>query len=219
MLHTSFSWAGVSQSRSTFKFLTNLLFGRRPTLSARTNADNADVSFEVASGDNKQLFCAHGQILAARCPTLASLAKGCDPNTPIAIEDVPADVFRMLLRFIYGGEVPSKEVIIEQAKTIIRAADRFECTGLKLAVEAELATAGITTENAAGLFLFADATNCALLKEATMEYFVTNAQDVMATEGFAQVKESPAVLTELMTAMAVSIQTVSYTHLTLPTKA
>ena len=34
-----------------------------------------------------------------------------------------------------------------------------------------------------------------------MEFFVKNAEEVMASEGFAQVKESPAVLTELIAAM------------------
>ena len=162
------------------------------------DADNADISFEVASGDGRECLRAHSAILAARCPTLASLAEGCDSDTPIPIGDVQANVFRMLLRYIYGGEVPSKEVINEQAKDIIRVADRFECTGLKLTAEAEMTAAGITTENAAELILFADATNCAMLKEAAMEYFVTNAQAVMESEGFGQVKESPAIMAELM---------------------
>ena len=160
--------------------------------------DNADVSFEVASEDGKKCLHAHGQILAARCPALASLAEDCDPDTPIPIGDVQADVFRMLLRFIYGGEVPSKEVIKEQAKDIIHAADKHGCTGLKLAAESKMAAAGITTENAAELILFADATNCAMLKETAMEFFVRNAQAVMASKGFAKVKESPAVMAELM---------------------
>ena len=108
----------------------------------------------------------------------------------------------MLLRFIYGGEVPSKESIKTQAKDIIHAADKYGCTGLKLTAEAELATAGITTENAAEIILFADATNCAMLKENAMEFFVKNAQDVMASEGYAQVAESPAILREMVAAMA-----------------
>ena len=161
-------------------------------------ADNTDVSFEVGSGDGKELLYAHGPILSARCPTLASLAEDNDPGTPIPIGDVQADAFRMLLRFIYAGEVPSKKVIHEQAKDIIRVADRFGCTGLKLTAEAELATAGITTENAAELILFADGTNCALLKETAMEFFVKNSQAVMKSDGFEQVKESPAIMAELM---------------------
>ena len=35
-----------------------------------------------------------------------------------------------------------------------------------------------------------------------MEYFVTNAQDVMASDGYEQVTESPAIMREMMAAMA-----------------
>ena len=177
-------------------------------LDAADNAADADntipavVTFDVASCDGKETLYAHGQILAARCPALASLAEGCGPNNPIPIEDVRADVFRMLLRYVYGGEIPSKDVITEQAKPIIHAADKYGCTGLKLAAEAEMAAASITIENTAELILFADATNCALLKETAMDFFVKNSDEVIASEGYEQVKESPALLAELVAAMA-----------------
>ena len=175
------------------------------------DAENADVLFEIGDGDKAttrsrkdqcQTFYAHNIILSKRAPALAALANMCSPGAAIPISDVHPDLFRMLLRFIYGGEVPGEDVLREEARDIIRVADRFGCTGLKLAAEAEMATAGITTENAAELILFADGMNCAMLKEAAMDYFVTNAQNVMASEGFGQVKESPAVMAELMAAMA-----------------
>ena len=175
--------------------------------------ENADLVFEIGDSDkaktrskqgDHQAFRAHKAILSIRCPTLALLADGCDSESPITIEDVHPDIFRMLLRFVYGGEVPEKAILAESSKTIIRAADRFGCTGLKLAAEAELATANITTENAAELILFADATNCAMLKEAAMDYFVKNVQDVMASDGYEQVAESPAIMREMMAAMAFS---------------
>ena len=164
------------------------------------DADNTDVTFQTSSDNGEELLYAHGQILAARCPILASLTEDCDTDAPIFIGDVQAGVFRMLLRFVYGGEIPGKDMLNEDARDIIRAADRFGCADLKLTVEAEMATAGITTENAAELILFADGMNCAMLKEAAMEFFVKNAQAVMASDGFEQVKESPAILTELMAA-------------------
>ena len=175
------------------------------------DADNSDVVFEVMEtpkqskkgekGEEKShphAFYAHRNILSVRCPTLEALAEDCSPGTPIPIKDVDPDMFRMLLRFIYGGEVPGTEVLKSEGRSIIRAADEYGCTGLKLAAEAELASAGITTENAAHLILFADGMNCALLKETAMDYFVKNAQAVMESDGFEQVKESPAILTELM---------------------
>ena len=171
------------------------------------DAEAADVLFEIGDSDKTttrsrkdeyQCFYAHNNILTMRAPTLAALADDCSPGTVIPISDVRSDLFRMLLRFIYGGELPRKDVLKEEACSIIKTADRFGCTGLKLAAEAEMAAAGITTENTAELILFADATNCAMLKEAAMEYFVTNAQAVMESEGFGQVKESPAIMAELM---------------------
>ena len=175
------------------------------------DAETTDVSFEIGDGgktstrsrkDGHMTFYAHKAILSKRAPALAALTDDCSPGTAIPISDVHPDLFRMLLRFIYGGEVPGENVLTGEGRGIIRIADRFGCTGLKLAAEAELAAAGITTENAADIILFADGMNCAMLKETAMDYFVTNAQDVMASEGFAQVKESPVVMAELMAAMA-----------------
>jgi len=171
------------------------------------DAENADVLFEIGGGDKVtarsredefQTYYAHKIILSKRAPALAALADDCSPGTAIPISNVHPALFRMLLRFIYGGEVPGKDVLKEEARDIIKTSDRFGCTGLKLAAEAKLASAGIAVDNAAELILFADGMNCAMLKEAAMEFFVKNAQAVMASDGFQQVKESPAILTELM---------------------
>ena len=174
------------------------------------DTDNADVLFDIAQDKNgkkqkekqgPRIFYAHRNILSVRCPALAELAEVCDPKTPIPIGDVEAGVFRMLLVYIYGGEIPGKNVLKEEGRNIIRAADRFGCTGLKLAAESEMSAADITIENTAELILFADATNCAMLKEAAMEYFVANAQEVMASEGYKQVVESPAIMQEMVAAV------------------
>ena len=171
------------------------------------DADNSDILFEILKtvggskdGEERNLhsFYAHRNILSVRCPTLASLAEDCPDGSPIPITEADPDIFRMLLRFVYAGEVPDQIDLAEKSKNIIRVADRFGCTGLKLVAEAQLASDGITTVNAAELILFADGTNCAMLKEAAMDYFVKNAQAVMASKGFEQVKESPAVMAELM---------------------
>ena len=162
---------------------------------------NADISFAVDGKDEEggqEMFYAHRAILKTRSPTLAGLADESEHSTPVPIKDVRPSIFRMILRFIYGGEIPSKDILNTEAKVIVRAADEYGCTGLKLAAEAALASAGITTENAAEIILFADATNCAMLKEVAMDYFVENANDVMESDGFKQIEESPAILKELL---------------------
>jgi len=109
----------------------------------------------------------------------------------------------MLLRFIYGEEIPSKDILKSNAGYIMHAADRYGCIGLKLAAEAEMVSSGvIRTENAAELLLFADGGHHALLKEAAINYFVANSEAVLATDGNELLAESPAILKELVRAMS-----------------
>ena len=163
-----------------------------------TSRDDYDVTFSVGGEEAEEIF-AHRTILKARAPFLADVvADNHDVNSPIPIDDVEPAIFRMLLRFIYGGELPCKLVLEISSKSFIRAADKYGCPSLKLAAECAMASSEINAKNAAELILFADAMNCAMLKEAAMDFFVENAQDVMASDGFAQLKESPAVMAELM---------------------
>lgn len=167
--------------------------------------NNSDVTFQVCdgNGETKQAFSAHRLILSARCPTLnASVENHGGSGSAILIDDLEPDMFHKLLRFIYGGDVPGDIALKKEAKAIIRAASRFGCTGLKHAAEAKLASESITTENAAEMIVFADSTNCALLKEAALDYFVNNAESIMASAGYELVKESPAIMGEMMAAMA-----------------
>ena len=172
------------------------------------DGSNAAVIFEVGKDDwagfqKKELFYAHRPILAARCPTLATMGEGFGRGTHIPIEDCHPDAFRMLLRFIYGEEIPSKDILKGNAQDIMHAADRYGCIGLKLAAEAEMVSSGvIQTENAAELILFADGGHHALLKEAAINHFVTNSEAVMATDGYELLAESPKIMKELMAAMA-----------------
>jgi hypothetical protein len=111
-------------------------------------------------------------------------------------------VFRKILRFVYGGEVPPKDVLKDEARTLIQAADRFGVTGLKLSAEAELVSSSINVESCAELILFADGTNCAMLKEAAVDFFVAQSVDVMKSDGYEQIEQSPTITKELMLAMA-----------------
>jgi len=104
---------------------------------------------------------------------------------------------------VYGGQIPEKECLRDNARALISASNRLGITGLKLVAEAELASDGINVENAAELILFADGTHCAMLKEAAMDFFVENSEAVMESAGYAMVKESPDLLNELLTAALV----------------
>lgn len=163
-------------------------------LEKANNEETADVVFQIGL----DLVYAHSPILAARAPALAALVGDYDKKTPIPINDVDPAVFRMLLRHIYGGEIPNDDVLRENARTLIDAANKYGCSDMKLVAESEVASMAITTQNCADLILYADAKNCALLKEAAIDFFVANADEVMESDGFAMVKESSKIMGELM---------------------
>jgi speckle-type POZ protein len=153
--------------------------------------ESGDVTFQVGP----QEFSAHRGILEVRAPVLAALTEDCPSNTPIQIQGVKPSVFRSLLRFVYANEV---EDLRNEARQLLDVADRFGCKGLKLVAEAELVASGILVDTAADLVLLGDAKNCALLKEAAMEFFAKNAESVISSSGWAKVTESLPLMKELM---------------------
>jgi hypothetical protein len=136
----------------------------------------ADVCFEVADerkGKKKKKaklsvsFHAHRLILNMCAPTFAAFFGS---NDTASITDVKPGIFRHLLFYVYGGKVPEEE-LKTHAKDIIDAANKFSIPNLKL--EAELvyvASTKITLDNAIDNLLYADTKNCALLKEAVMNF-------------------------------------------------
>ena len=164
-------------------------------------SETADVSFLVGGEGKEREIHAHSFVLKVRAPDLAALAEEYDQGTPIPIQDVDPDIFNHLLRFVYGGEIPVKEVLGDNARALVSASNRFGITGLKLVAETELASAGINVENAAELLLFADGTHCAMLKEAGINFFVDNSEAVMESAGYGDLTESPDLLKELMAAL------------------
>lgn len=100
---------------------------------------------------------------------------------------------------MYGDEAPSKQFLQDHANSMLEVADRFGCLRLKIVVQSMIVRHDIiSVENAADLFLLADAQNCALLKEASMDFFAANLEAVMATDGYSRVKESHRLVVELL---------------------
>jgi speckle-type POZ protein len=164
------------------------------------SAKYSDVMFQVGS----EKFSAHRNILDARAPELAAVAADCSPDTPIQIQGVKPSAFRSLLRFVYGNAVPESEELLNEASDLLDVANRFGCKGLKLLAEAELVESGITVGTAADLILIGDAKNCALLKEAAIDFFAKNAESVKSSPGWAKLRESAALLDELLDVVLVN---------------
>jgi speckle-type POZ protein len=153
----------------------------------------ADVCFEVvnnSSADEKEgkkkksksstSFHTHTFILKMCAPMLAAICGSNDDSggmVAASITDVKPDIFRHLLWYVYGGSVP-KEDLKEHAKDIIDAADKYSIVNLKLEAEAAyVESTEITLDNAIDNLLYADTKNCALLKEAVMNFLADNSTE------------------------------------------
>ncbi|KAL3762578.1 hypothetical protein ACHAW5_003116 [Stephanodiscus triporus] len=137
-------------------------------------------------GRGIQIQCEEESHDFAECsPTLAELcgSEG-DKTTPIPIPDVSPDVFHHLLFHLYGGKV-ADDNMKSHAKEIIDAADKYGVVDLKLSAEACLVkTTTFSVENLMDHLLYADSKNCALLKEAAMDFMVENRDEVLEKVSF-----------------------------------
>ena len=160
------------------------------------NDDDSDVSFMV----KKTIIPAHMIILKMNAPVLYDFCEG-EKNGKrkhIPIKDITPKLFRIILRYIYGGDPPDS-VTIDFGKELIVTADKYGIIGLKLAVETTLVEALlIDHKNVADWLLFADSMNCALLKEHATSYFVARAVDLINSEYVSKLNESPKIMNELM---------------------
>ena len=177
---------------------------------ASSTINSADVQFNV---EGETIF-AHSLILKMSAPALAAFCEDADIETPIPIDGLSPSTFKCLLRYAYGDDVPdemwttrSKKDSVgggsctSPAMELLDAANRFGVVGLKLLAESKVVQSDISIETASDLILYADAKDCALLKEKVVDYFVANAEHIRKTASFQNVKESNTILDELMEAL------------------
>ena len=183
-------------------------------LKSFNDEESSDVVFEVESGRHEEIngkrlkittnFYAHRLMLKDGAPLLAELCKpsadGGDAKTTVSISDIKPDIFKHMLFYLYGGKVTDEEMDTN-AKDIINACDKYGMVHLKLEAEARyVKSTTIDIDNILDNLLYADSKNCALLKEAVMDYIVTNKNDVIGNVSFDDVPGS--TVTDILTAMA-----------------
>mmetsp|Transcript_10867 Transcript_10867/g.26829 ORF Transcript_10867/g.26829 Transcript_10867/m.26829 type:complete len:411 (-) Transcript_10867:412-1644(-) len=149
------------------------------------------------------MFYAHRIILQKCAPQLAEMCGPMENATSpvsVSIPDVTPEIFHHILRYIYGGEIDGDD-LEANARDIIDAADKYGVFNLKLKAEACLVkTTAISVENVMDLLLYADSKNCALLKEAVMDFIVQNEVDVINKVSF---KDIPGeTVKDVLAAMA-----------------
>ena len=58
------------------------------------------------------VITAHKCILKANAPILYDFCKGCKEGEKIKIDNISPAIFKIILRHVYGGEIPVKETIL-----------------------------------------------------------------------------------------------------------
>ena len=175
--------------------------------------NTADVLFEVdAKGEKRGAtkkakaspshFHAHRLILRQCAPQLAELCgeTGEGGTTSVAITGVAPDNFRRLLSYLYGFKIPEAEMEAN-AKDLIDAADKYAISGLKLEAEAcFVKSTKIGPDNVTEHLLYADAVNCALLKEAAMNVALEHKVEILDKGGLRGAPEG--LLNDVLAAVA-----------------
>jgi len=181
--------------------------------------ESADMVFEVGGkydrckngdggeGSHKKsktstTFYAHHLVLTDGAPALAEMYKtlaGSGDVVAMEINDVTPDIFRHMLYYIYGGKISADELKVN-TKDIIDACDKYGIVHLKLEAEAcYVESTTIDIDNMMDNLLYADSKNCALLKEAVIDFVVGNGNDILGKISFDNI--SGSVVNDILTAI------------------
>ncbi len=141
-----------------------------------------------------------------KCSSVLSglLGSGEEGIVTIQTDNVSPDVFGLLLNYIYGGRV-SGDDMREHTKEILGAADRFGVTITNLKLEAEAHFVQATTfsiENVVEHLLYSESKNCALLKEAVMDFIGENKDEVLDKISFNKFIDPQTLIQDVMAAGA-----------------
>jgi BTB/POZ domain/MATH domain len=163
----------------------------------------SDVTFQVGQQD----FRLHRFVLENRALALFQMIEHPDQTITLEEEDVDAAMFQIIVRNIYTSDWPAAVLVdADVATTILTLANRFGCINLKHYVESVMVESFLDQDSAADMLLLGDSHTCAQLKEAAVKIFKNQADAVMNTEGWKRVKESSALVAELLSVVATTTQ-------------
>ncbi|KAL7487329.1 hypothetical protein ACHAW6_012928 [Cyclotella cf. meneghiniana] len=165
----------------------------------------ADVAFRVMG---KVIF-AHKWILETRVPDLTVMCDAWDKSNPLPIDDVEPELFEMMIKHEYGEPIPAA-IWKEKAEPFLIAAGKYGFRQLKHQAEAwHVKHLKLTVNNAVDCLLQSGGNDLPLLKKASMEFIVTNADEVVASESYSRLHGSPTIMGEVILAMAERIKQLS----------
>jgi hypothetical protein len=158
--------------------------------------DTADVAFKV----KRSLIYAHKFILKAQEPDLAEIVDTYTKTKPLPIKDVDPEIFKTMLSHVYGMNIAATQWK-DQAKQIVDASGKYGFTTLRAEAEAwYVKSLELTVETAIDELLYADGKHCSLLKKATMDFIVEHGEEILESESYEKLDESPQLRKEVMKA-------------------
>jgi speckle-type POZ protein len=182
------------------RHLGELLLGEKGT----------DVVFKVGG----KTFTAHRCVLAARSPVfgaeLLGSMKESRRKAVVRVNDMEAQVFKALLRFVYTDSLPEMKEKDEGAmcQHLLVAADRYAMERLKLVCEEKLCER-IDVSSVATVLALAEQHHCDGLRNACFDFLSSpeNLKAAMAGDGFEHLSRScPSLMTELVAMLGNLVQ-------------
>ena len=164
------------------------------------DADTADVTLAV--GDCCD-FRAHSQVLSARSRMLkALLSRDAAESRRVELDGVDPEVFKLLLRHLYTGELPEGDSDTpEMHQHLLEAADRF-CIPSLLQASQHALIVGLSVESAGYTLVLADKHGAKELKAAALRYVSSHGKEVTETEGWRHLTAAaPLLQTEALRAV------------------
>eukprot|EP00956_Cyclotella_meneghiniana_P010909 scaffold15241_cov65-Cyclotella_meneghiniana.AAC.2 len=158
--------------------------------------DSADVAFSLESS----VFHAHKAILKARVPELAEIVEPYDTENTIPIKDVEPEVFEVMLKHVYGKDI-GLSYWKDHLKQILDASGKYGFTQIKSQAEAwyvKKVEQNFTVDNVIDELLYADGKNCPLLKKAAMDFIVEHCEEIVESESYEKLDESPHLRKEMV---------------------
>ncbi len=166
------------------------------------SGEGADVTLVCARGAAR--VAAHKLVLCARSPVFRAQLAGAlaadAAEVPVHAE-VDEHTLRRVLSFIYTGELTPASA--EEAQHLLNAADAYALPGLLEICERALLDS-LCVANAAATLTLAEQHGTARLKAAALRFVARRAVAVMATPGWAHLRQAAPALVEHLLHTAVA---------------
>lgn len=186
----SFIKIGNDVRRPKFSYVKSINYSDQLTTQLEGLLDNtkfSDFTFALRGRE----FKVHKAILASRSEVFEAMFEHPfkeNLTNRVEIEDIEPDVFHVLLRFIYTGQVSLAEMGTF-AVGLYAAADKYMLNELKIACENHLVRRPMSADYCSELLFFTSKYPAEHLKQEAIKFFRLYPVEVMKTDGWKRAKQ------------------------------